>query len=122
MYEKGKGKEKAYLRQREYRKEHREHFNELDRKRYDPQKRHDKHLRVYHKRVRIKPEPQPRETPSDIRERFVKKWEERVKQKERQEMLKKIRTETTYEKDGKLFYNFYIIRRLREFRYANSPE
>jgi hypothetical protein len=66
-------------------------------------------------------ETKPRETkpkavlPPEQHEHFRRKWEERQRKEERKAELKKIRTELTYEKDGKLFYNFYIIRRLREF-------
>lgn len=118
IYEKGKGKEKIYLRQREYRLEHKDHFNELERKRYDKQKRHEKHLKAYKVRERkTKTITKPvLVLPPEQKEHFKKKWEERQRKEELKSELKKIRTEHTYEKDGKLFYNFYILRRLREFK------
>lgn len=106
------------------RKENREHYNAKERERYDKQKRHEKHLmRVYKVRERkpreTKRDTKPREKPvlpQVQQEHFRKKWEERQRKEERKAELKKIRTEMTYEKDGKIFYNFYIIRRLREFQ------
>ena len=93
-------------------------MNAKERERYDKQKRHEKHLRVYQKREprqRQEIALRPKREPNQIREQFQKKWEERQRKEERKAELKKIRTELTYEKDGKIFYNFYIIRRLREF-------
>jgi len=49
----------------------------------------------------------------EILERNKQKWLEHEKREQLKAELNKIRTEVTYEHEGKLYYNFYILRRIK---------
>jgi uncharacterized protein YpuA (DUF1002 family) len=95
----------------------------LERARYNPEKRREKHLANKEKQGAIRAEKKEEKQINkikieeakrmEIHERNKLKWLEHEKREQLKAELKKIRTEVTYEHEGKLYYNFYILRRIK---------
>ena len=81
---------------------------------YDPAKRHEKHVRLYASQATIYKQQLRVEKIIPVKKEEVKKeYKIPIERKQKQDR-QKIRKELTYEKDGRLFYNFNIIQRLNE--------
>jgi len=77
---------------------------------YEPEKRHEKHVRLYKSQATIYKQQlrmEKREQPVQPVYVYIPPVVRAIK-KDRN----KIRNELTYEKDGKVFYNFNILKRL----------